>query len=145
MRCNVNFGSKAVNLDTKIKPWLKINSNIGYAYSESIQNGQIVGSENVFEFADKMAPIFPVFLRDNNGELVPDTNYGGFQYDYGSLSGFRDRPNANGLNPIGSALYDFNGTDNASGTYPEGSTIVNWIATDSSGNSATCSINVTGK
>lgn len=112
---SINTGYKRyttrLNLDTKIKPWLKINSNIGYAYSESIQNGQIVGSENVFEFADKMAPIFPVFLRDNNGDLVPDTNYGGFQYDYGSLSGFRDRPNANGLNPIGSALYDFNGTD----------------------------------
>lgn len=112
---SINTGFKRyttrLNLDSKIKPWLQINSNINYSYSESIQNGQIVGSENVFEFADKMAPIFPVFLRDDNGELVPDTFYGGFQYDYGSLSGFRDRPNANGLNPIGSALYDFNGTD----------------------------------
>ena len=112
---SINTGYKRyttrLNLDTKIKPWLKINSNIGYAYSERIQNGQIVGSENVFEFADKMAPIFPVFLRDDNAELVPDLFYGGYQYDYGSLSGFRDRPNANGLNPIGSALYDFNGTD----------------------------------
>ena len=100
-----------LNLTTDVKPWLKLNSNIGYAYSENVANGQIAGSENVFEFADKMAPIFPVFLRDDNAELVPDLFYGGFQYDYGSLSGFRDRPNANGLNPIGSAKYDFNGTD----------------------------------
>jgi TonB-linked SusC/RagA family outer membrane protein len=100
-----------LNLTSDIKPWLTVNSNIGYAYSERLQNGQIAGSENVFEFADKMAPIFPVFLRDDNGELVPDLFYGGNQYDYGSLSGFRDRPNANGLNPIGSALYDFNNTD----------------------------------
>ncbi|KOY50912.1 SusC/RagA family TonB-linked outer membrane protein [Polaribacter dokdonensis] len=100
-----------LNLTSDVKPWLKLNSNIGYAYSENIANGQIAGSENVFEFADKMAPIFPVFLRDDNAELVPDLFYGGFQYDYGSLSGFRDRPNANGLNPIGSAKYDFNGTD----------------------------------
>ncbi len=100
-----------LNLTSDVKPWLKLNSNIGYAYSENVANGQIEGSENVFEFADKMAPIFPVFLRDDDGELVPDTFYGGFQYDYGSLSGFRDRPNANGLNPIGSAKYDFNGTN----------------------------------
>ena len=112
---SINTGYKRyttrLNLNTKVKPWLKINSNINYAYSENIANGQIQGSENITEFADKMAPIFPVFLRDDNGELVPDTFYGGFQYDYGSQSGFRDRPNANGLNPIGSAKYDFNGTD----------------------------------
>jgi hypothetical protein len=100
-----------LNLVTDVKPWLKLSSNIGYAYSENLANGQIAGAENIFEFADKMAPIFPVFLRDDNGELVPDTFYGGFQYDYGSLSGFRDRPNANGLNPVGSANYDFDGTN----------------------------------
>jgi TonB-linked SusC/RagA family outer membrane protein len=100
-----------LNLTTDVKPWLKLNSNIGYTYSEQLENGQIEGSENVFEFADKMAPIFPVFLRDEDGVLVPDTFYGGNQYDYGVLSGFRPRPNANGLNPIGSAKYDFNGTD----------------------------------
>ncbi|MFT6958981.1 MAG: TonB-linked SusC/RagA family outer membrane protein [Polaribacter sp.] len=100
-----------LNLTTDVKPWLKLNSNIGYTYSEQLENGQIAGAENVFEFADKMAPIFPVFLRDNEGALVPDTFYGGNQYDYGVLSGFRPRPNANGLNPVGSAKYDFNGTD----------------------------------
>ncbi|EAQ40846.1 SusC/RagA family TonB-linked outer membrane protein [Polaribacter sp. MED152] len=112
---SINTGYKRyttrLNLTSDVKPWLKLNSNIGYAYSENIANGQIAGSENVFEFADKMAPIFPVFLRDDNAQLVPDLFYGGFQYDYGSLSGLRDRPNANGLNPIGSAKYDFNGTD----------------------------------
>ena len=112
---SINTGYKRyttrLNLNTKVKPWLKLNSNINYAYSESIANGQTNGSENITEFADKMAPIFPVFLRDDNGDLVPDTFYGGNQYDYGSTSGFRDRPNANGLNPIGSAKYDFNGTD----------------------------------
>lgn len=112
---SINTGYKRyttrLNLTTDVKPWLKLNSNIGYAYSENIANGQIQGAENIFEFADKMAPIFPVFLRDDAGQLVPDPFYGGFQYDYGSLSGFRDRPNANGLNPVGSALYDFNGTN----------------------------------
>ena len=112
---SINTGYKRyttrLNLSSKIRPWLEVTSNVDYAYSENIANGQIVGSENVFEFADKMAPIFPVYLRDDQGQLVPDTFYGGNQFDYGSLSGFRDRPNANGLNPIGSAKYDFDGTN----------------------------------
>lgn len=95
-----------LNVRSDVKEWLEIGSNIGYAYSESLRNGQTAGSENLFEFADKMAPIFPVFLRDDNYELVPDPIFGGNQYDYGGASGFRARPNANNLNPIGSALFD---------------------------------------
>jgi TonB-linked SusC/RagA family outer membrane protein len=110
-----------LNVSSQVKEWLEVGANIGYAYSESLQNGQIVGSENVFEFADKMAPIFPVFLRDDEGNRVPDPIFGGFQYDYGDASTGpsspnpfidpRPRPNANNVNPIGSALYDFNGTN----------------------------------
>ncbi len=95
-----------LNVTSQVKDWLKVGTNIGYAYSERLNNGQTVGSENLFEFADKMAPIFPVFLRDDEGQLVPDPIFGGNQYDYGTDSGFRARPNANNLNPIGSALYD---------------------------------------
>ncbi|MFD0932722.1 SusC/RagA family TonB-linked outer membrane protein [Psychroflexus salinarum] len=101
-----------LNLQSQVKDWLDIQGNIGYAYSESIQNGQTDGAENLFEFADKMAPIFPVFLRDDNYQLVPDPIFGGNQYDYGSDSGFRDRPNANTLNPIASARYDRAGYEN---------------------------------
>ncbi|NNF01486.1 MAG: HYR domain-containing protein, partial [Bacteroidia bacterium] len=37
----------------------------------------------------------------------------------------------------------FNGTSNASGTYPVGTTPIIWTVTDASGNSETCSMNVT--
>ena len=67
-----------LNLDSNVKEWLKVGANIGYAYSESLNNGQTVGSENVFEFADKTAPIFPVFLRDNNDQLIEDPIFGGY-------------------------------------------------------------------
>tara|TARA_R100001369_G_scaffold38462_1_gene64156 strand:- start:6011 stop:9235 length:3225 start_codon:yes stop_codon:yes gene_type:complete len=100
-----------LNVNTQVKEWLKVGANIGYAYSESLNNGQIEGSENVFEFADKTAPIFGVFLRDDNGDLVPDPIFGGNQIDYGSSSGFRARPQSDNLNPVGSALYDFRGTE----------------------------------
>ncbi|CAM1368921.1 SusC/RagA family TonB-linked outer membrane protein [Tenacibaculum sediminilitoris] len=103
-----------LNLTSDIKEWLEVGANIGYAYSESNNNGQTAGSENLFEFADKMAPIYPVFARfPNTGDLIPDPVYGGYQYDYGSPTGAtngfdRTRPNANLLNPIGSAVLDIN-------------------------------------
>lgn len=106
-----------LNLTSDVKDWLKLQTNIGYALSQSTNNGQTNGSENVFEFADKMAPIYPVFARfPGTGDKIPDPIYGGFQYDYGSptaaANGFtRARPNANLLNPIGSAILDFNGSE----------------------------------
>ncbi len=112
--------SLRLNLNSDVKDWLKLGVNLGYAYTESTNNGQIAGSENLFEFADKMAPIYPVFARyPNSAELIEDPVFGGFQYDYGSPTGgttpdpdrafTRARPNANLLNPIGSALFDFDG------------------------------------
>jgi TonB-linked SusC/RagA family outer membrane protein len=107
-----------INLSTDIKDWLKVGANVNYAYSESTNNGQTDGSENIFEFADKMAPIYPVYARfPGTGQLIPDPIYGGAQFDFGSptalANGFdRARPNANLLNPVGSAILDFNGGDN---------------------------------
>lgn len=40
-------------------------------------------------------------------------------------------------------MNNFNNTDNASGTYPVGTTVVVWTITDLSGNSITCSQNIT--
>jgi len=100
-----------LNVNSAVKDWMDINVNLAYTYSESIQNGQTDGAENLFEFADKINPFYPVFLRDDNYELVPDPIFGGNQLDYGSNSGFRDRAASNNLNPVGSALFDFNGSD----------------------------------
>ena len=95
-----------LNLNSQIKPWLKIGANAGYAFSRSTNNGQTNGAENIFEFADKMAPIYPVFERDVNGDKIPDPLLGGFLYDYGI-----NRPNANSLNPVASAVLDLDQTD----------------------------------
>jgi TonB-linked SusC/RagA family outer membrane protein len=104
-----------LNVNSDVKDWLTLGANIAYSNSISTNNGQIEGSENVFEFADKMAPIYPVYARfPNTGDLIPDAIYGGYQYDYGAPTGAangftRNRPNANLLNPIGSALLDTDG------------------------------------
>lgn len=109
--------STRLNINANVKPWLKVGANLGYAYSETLSNGQTNGAENLFEFADKMPPIYGVFLRDDNQQLVEDPIFGGFQYDYGSISainnGFapRSRAASDGLNPIASARYDYNNAD----------------------------------
>ena len=108
-----------LNLVSDVKDWLKISVNLGYSYSESTNNGQTVGSENVLEQADKMPPIYPVYARfPGTGNLIPDPVYGGSQFDYGTptsdLNNFgfdRARPNANLLNPIGSATLDLDSRD----------------------------------
>ena len=107
-----------INLTSDVKTWLKLGANFGYAYSESKNNGQTDGAENIFEFSDKMAPLYPVYARyPNTGNLVPDPVYGGAQFDYGSPTGLtapvpftRSRPNSDLLNPIGSATLDFVGS-----------------------------------
>jgi TonB-linked SusC/RagA family outer membrane protein len=103
--------SSRLNLSSQVKDWLKVGANIGYVVSETLANGQTDGAENLFEFADKTNPFYPVYLFDDDGNPVADPIFGGQQLDYGSTSGFRDRPNSNNLNPIGSALYDLNQTD----------------------------------
>lgn len=111
--------STRLNVNSEVNKWLSVGSNVGYTYSESTNNGQIDGSENLSEQADKMAPIYPVFARfPGTGDKIPDPIFGGYQYDYGSPTsdinnfGFeRARPNANLLNPIGQAVLDFDGSD----------------------------------
>jgi TonB-linked SusC/RagA family outer membrane protein len=139
----INSGYKRyttrLNVNSQIKDWLKVGANLGYAYSEQLTNGQTNGAENLFEFADKMPPIYGVFLRDDNQELVPDPIFGGFQYDYGAISainnGFapRSRAASDGLNPIASALYDFNGTDRheVNGTFNLNVTITDALSFES--------------
>ena len=54
-----------------------------------------------------------------------------------------DVPDATDNCALGDLANDFTGTENASGEYPAGSTTVVYTATDESGNSTTCSFQVT--
>lgn len=73
-----------INLNHNVKPWLSTAFNINYANARTNNNGQAANSNSVFWFADNIPSIYPLFLRDANGNKVPDPIFGGFQYDYGS-------------------------------------------------------------
>lgn len=73
-----------LNLEHHVNNWLSGNMDFAYANSTSNNNGQESNSNSIFWFVDNIPPIFPLFLRDDNGQKVPDPIFGGYQYDYGS-------------------------------------------------------------
>ncbi|WP_423129966.1 SusC/RagA family TonB-linked outer membrane protein [Gaoshiqia sp. Z1-71] len=93
--------SAAMNLESKVKPWLNLNSRMSYSGTETNNNGQTEDSGSIFWFVDNLPPIYPLFLRDDNGDYVDDHIFGGYQYDYGVGRGFGALTNA-----IADAHYD---------------------------------------
>ena len=97
--------SSRLNITHDVKDWLSGSMDLGYSLSESNANWQSSDSGSIFWFADNIPSIYPLFLRDDNGEIVPDPFFGGNQYDYGVGRGFGALTNA-----IADAHYDVNRT-----------------------------------
>ncbi|AJA67909.1 MULTISPECIES: SusC/RagA family TonB-linked outer membrane protein [Myroides] len=93
-----------LNLQHKPKEWLDAKMNIGYTHSQSNNSGQASDSGSVFWFTDNIPSIYPLFLRDAEGNFVKDV-YGGNQYDYGTGRGFGALTNS-----IGDVHYGLNRT-----------------------------------
>lgn len=71
--------------DYQIKDWLKIGANLSYTHFDANslgEDGSSVSSGNMFAIATQIAPIYPMYIRDGQGNIMIDSN--GFQrYDYG--------------------------------------------------------------
>lgn len=93
-----------VNLSHQAKNWLKGEFNLGYAYAKGNRNGQSGGSGNIFYFVDNIPSIYPLFLRNANGEKISDPYYGGYQFDYGR----KGRGFGAFANSVADATYDQN-------------------------------------
>ncbi|WP_405292067.1 SusC/RagA family TonB-linked outer membrane protein [Algibacter sp. Ld11] len=98
--------SSRLNVTHKPKEWLTATANLGYTYGETLANGQSEDSGSVFWFSDNIPSIYPLFTRDANGNTIPDTKYGGNQYDYGVNRGFGGLTNA-----IADSQYDQDGNN----------------------------------
>lgn len=61
--------------DWQARKWLKIGANVSYTHNESANNGMS------FEAAHLMPSIYPVYIRDANGNIMTDAH--GKMYDYG--------------------------------------------------------------
>ncbi len=73
--------------DYQAKDWLKVGGNMSYTnFNSSAGNsneGASGSTANIFAFASNIAPIYPVYLRDANGEVMYDAN-GWKMYDFGN-------------------------------------------------------------
>ncbi|NKI26217.1 SusC/RagA family TonB-linked outer membrane protein [Arenibacter sp. 6A1] len=86
--------SARLNVNHQVKDWLHGSMNLGYTVSETNNGGQSEDSGSVFWFVDNIPSIYPLFLRDAEGNTIPDPYYGGNVYDYGQGRGFGGLTNA---------------------------------------------------
>lgn len=93
------------NLDFKPKKWLKGNLNISYAYTDMNKPNQEGDGamNNGFYYVNAIPAIYPVYLRDAEGNLYEDSRTGRLAYDYGDQL---NRPFGFGINPAGSLYLD---------------------------------------
>ena len=101
-----------LNLNHEIRDWLKGGASMGYTVSRTNNPGQSSDSNSVFWFVDNIPSIYPLFLRDANGDKVADPFFGGNQYDYGTdANGLASRGFGGLTNSIADATYNKSRTD----------------------------------
>ena len=102
------------------KKWLKIGTNLSYTYEamNSPQSQQSTGqSGNASYVANFIAPIYPMFIRDVDGNIVCDPITGNKLYDFGMRGTGTVLPGSDtkwrysrsflaGGNPTGTLIYD---------------------------------------
>lgn len=90
--------------DWQARKWLKIGANMSYTHNESNNNGLS------FEAAHLMPSIYPVYIRDANGNIMTDAN--GKMYDYGDglVTGVM-RAYSNSANALQSDILDLTTTN----------------------------------
>ena len=105
------FNTRA-NINYQAKKWLKGGLNIQYSYakmSNPVQDDN--AANNGFLFVNQIPPIYPVYVRDANGNIAIDPNTGGKMYDYGdngnpNIGEESGRPYSFGINPAGALEWD---------------------------------------
>ena len=94
--------------DYQVNDWLKVGANISYNYSKSFypdDQTSSASSGNAFMMANWIAPIYPMYVRDAEGNIM--TNQGRKVYDYGDgQSTAFSRSFMSISNPAGQLAYD---------------------------------------
>ncbi len=78
--------SGRLRADYQAKKWLKIGGNISFAQYDMnflSNNGTATSTGNVWAFTSRIAPIYPLYVRDGDGKIMIDSD--GFKMmDYGN-------------------------------------------------------------
>lgn len=99
---NMERYTARLKADYQAKSWLKMGGNAAFThFSYNNSNGTEGSSDtgNIFAFANSIAPIYPLFMRDGQGNVMIDA-HGNQMYDFGSgaNAGFK-RPIQMNANP----------------------------------------------
>lgn len=104
--------STRLNVDYNVTDWLKIGTNISYAYAKSdyprdMDSDSSTSNGNAFYAANNVAPIYPIYVRDAQGNIMYDESYNQPIYDYGDAKSTPfSRPIITNGNPAGQLIYD---------------------------------------
>lgn len=124
--------SGRLKADYKLKDWLKVLGNVSFSHYSQNNTGDDEGksgsSGNVFAMT-KIAPIYPLYVRDAQGNIIFDevSKLNSYDYGDGSIIGLK-RPYLAQANPLSALQLDnhklvgnmFNGTLGAEVTLPYG-------------------------
>jgi TonB-linked SusC/RagA family outer membrane protein len=111
------------SVDHRVNKHIEVGSNVNYAQTQQNAPLQNVGSNtysNLFSWARNVAPIYPVYGYDENGDPILDAN-GDQVWDFGTnddgIPGVRPYGAFN--NPVATSLLDIdnNSRDNLSGRF----------------------------
>ena len=70
---NMERYTARLKADYQAKKWLKGGANAGYAnftYNSLSADGQGNSSANLFAFTSSVAPIYPLYVRDGQGNIM---------------------------------------------------------------------------
>ena len=111
-----NRFSTRMNVDYQAKDWLTVGAKMSYTYTNSgypgdqdLDAASSVG--NAFNLANNLAPFYPMYIRDTEGNIRYHETLGTPIFDYGDGKdyGWGRTPSRNTLssaNPAGDLLYD---------------------------------------
>ncbi|RZK71543.1 MAG: SusC/RagA family TonB-linked outer membrane protein, partial [Pedobacter sp.] len=96
-----------LNINTKIKPWLKGGTSLDAAIAYQRNNvASGTATTNPFYYSTMMGPIYPVYERTATGAFVTDPTTGGNKLDFGNPNQMGARPYAPNSNLLGTLELD---------------------------------------
>lgn len=125
-----------LNLRQEIAKWATGGLNFNYARSETNNGGQTSDSGSIFWFVDNIPSIYPLFMRDAEGNKIPDPIFeGAHRFDYGDGGPTLARGFGGLTNAISDATYntrrhnrdELNGSANLDFTIMDGLTLENRV------------------
>ncbi|MDY3913393.1 MAG: TonB-dependent receptor [Phocaeicola sp.] len=77
-----------LRVDFRPLKWLNLGANIGYTHykNTALNNDELTNSgssANIFAITDQIAPYYPIYVRDKDGNIMKDS-FGNTVYDFGT-------------------------------------------------------------